>query len=465
MSLRELAKKRLPYPAKQGLKYIYGAIPPRFRYSKVFWDTYDFLQESQWWSREKLEEYQMQQLERLLHHAYKNVPYYRRVFEERGLKPKDVKTKEDLTKLPILTKEVIRNNFHNLLAQNVPKKEFFLVKTSGSTASPLSFFWHKNMTIPKEEGFIWTIWNIAGYKFNEKRLDLTWERLNYRSWRYDPIGRMLKLSACTLNEEALYSYLNLINKFQPKVLKSIPSNLVVFADFMQKNKISIPPSIKIILCTSEMVYPWQRELIEQVFKCPLFTFYGQSERVVLATQCEVSSAYHIFPEYGTTEIIGCDDLPVRNNGGKGRIIGTGFNNYAMPFIRYETGDIALWSNERCTCGRNYPLLKSIEGRENEYFVSKGGHLIPMISVSYSSIMKNVKQFQFHQDTEGKVVLELVPLPNFTQDDAQKILNDLKLEIKDIDIKIEYTDIIHRTERGKYKYIMQKLPIKFGELSG
>ncbi len=75
---------------KQGLEYVYGAVPPRFRYSKVFWDTYDFLQKSQWWSGEKLEEYQMHQLSKLLHHTYENVPYYRKVFDERGLKSKDI---------------------------------------------------------------------------------------------------------------------------------------------------------------------------------------------------------------------------------------------------------------------------------------------------------------------------------------------------------------------------------------
>ena len=89
----------LPYPIKQGAKYIYGSIPPRFRYSKVFWNTYNFLEKSQWWNKEKLEEYQMQQLEKLLHHAYENVPYYKKVFDERGLKPKDIQDFNDLKKL------------------------------------------------------------------------------------------------------------------------------------------------------------------------------------------------------------------------------------------------------------------------------------------------------------------------------------------------------------------------------
>jgi len=106
MNLRELAKRHLPYPAKQGLKYICSAIPPRFRYGKVFWDTYSFLQKSQWWRREKLEEYQMQQLRRALHHACENVPYYRRVFEENGRKSKKRKESSKRTNYPNTGKEI-----------------------------------------------------------------------------------------------------------------------------------------------------------------------------------------------------------------------------------------------------------------------------------------------------------------------------------------------------------------------
>ena len=98
MNLKDLAKN-LPYPLKQGLKYAYSAILLPIRYGKVFRDTYAFLQESQWWSKEQLEEYQLEQLSKLLHHAYENVPYYRRIFDERGLKPKDIQDFKDLQQL------------------------------------------------------------------------------------------------------------------------------------------------------------------------------------------------------------------------------------------------------------------------------------------------------------------------------------------------------------------------------
>ena len=462
MNIRDLGRQ-LPYPIKLGIKYPIGVVPLPIRYGRVFRDTYRFLQESQWWSKEKLEDYQMLQLKNLLDHAYKNVPYYRRVFDERDLKPKDIQSKEDLTKLPILTKEIIRHNFSDLLAENIPKRELFEKQTSGSTASPLSFFWHKSIEIPKEWSFIWTIFNISGYQFNDKRVDLTWEHFNKRLWEYDPVERKLNLSAPYLvNNDVLYTYTEL-RKHQPKVLKSIPSMLVALADFMKNNEISIFASIKVILCASEQIYPWQRELIEKVFKCRLFCFYGQNEHVILATQCEASDKYHVFPEYGITEIIDSDDLALKNELSMGRIIGTGFNNYAMPFIRYEVGDMVAWSSEDCTCGRNYPLLQSIEGRENEYLVSGNGDLVPIITIPYSYIMKNVKQFQFYQDVKGKATLTLVPLPAFTKDDAESISSSLRREVKNIEFTLEYTDSISRTKSGKFKYIIQKIPVKFGSL--
>ncbi len=142
MNLKDLANS-LPYPLKQGLKYVYGAIPLPIRYGKVFRETYAFLQESQWWSRERLEEYQLEQLSKLLHHAYENVPYYRRIFDERGLKPKDIQDFKDLQKLPYLTKEIIQDNLPDLVARNYPRSKLQYATTGGSTGIPMGFYLEK----------------------------------------------------------------------------------------------------------------------------------------------------------------------------------------------------------------------------------------------------------------------------------------------------------------------------------
>ena len=132
--------KKLPQPMQQGLKYVYAAIPFSTRYGKVFWETYNFLQESQWWSKEKLEEYQRRQLQRLLLHAYENVPHYQRVFNERGLKPTHIQNFDDLRKLPYLTRELIQEELPNLVAKNYPRLKLHYATTGGSTGTPLGFY-------------------------------------------------------------------------------------------------------------------------------------------------------------------------------------------------------------------------------------------------------------------------------------------------------------------------------------
>ena len=134
-------KEIITRPIKQGYKYLYRYLPLHWRTPEVFSKTYDLLKESQWWDKEKLEEYQQIQLQTFLQHANTNVPYYTRIINERGMKPEDIKTKADLVQLRFLTKKLIRDNFPDLVAKNIFHKELYKVETSGSSVSPLSFYW------------------------------------------------------------------------------------------------------------------------------------------------------------------------------------------------------------------------------------------------------------------------------------------------------------------------------------
>ena len=190
--MRNLIRKAPPW-IKQPIKYVYGLIPYEKRLGKVFWDTYNFLQESQWWSKEKLEEYQMRELEKLLKHAYENVPYYRRLFNERGLKPKDIQNLNDFKKLPYLTKEIIRDNLKDLVAQNYSKLKLQYGTTGGSTGIPMGFYSEKRVSDVKEHAFIVTLWNRVGYKIGNKCIVLRGNIIRSASkgkfWKYNPINK------------------------------------------------------------------------------------------------------------------------------------------------------------------------------------------------------------------------------------------------------------------------------------
>lgn len=470
MSLRELAKRRLPYPAKQGLKYIYSAITPRFRYGKIFWDTYNFLQESQWWSREKLEEYQMQQLRRLLHHAYENVPYYRRVFDERGLKPNVIQDFNDLRKLPYLTKEIIQENLPDLVARNYPRSKLQYVTTGGSTGIPLGFYWERGVTNPKEDAFIRMLWNRVGYGIADRcavlRGNFDQSGRKGKFWRYDPLNKSLILSCSDMTDELLPDYVAKIREFRPNFIQAYPSVITVLTRFMKRNNIEPFPTVKAILCTSENLYPWQRELLEEHMKCRVWSFYGHSERAALAGECEKSTYYHIQPEYGIVELISKDGNAGTNEDEPGEIVATGFNNFICPFIRYGTMDLALLSNAKCECGRHYVLLKGVEGKLQEFFVDKTGSLITSFYSDEGprNFAEKIKAYQYVQNEPGKVLLNICAKSEFSIPEIGSVKRTFLDFYPRFDIEIEFVDQIPRTESGKFKFLVQKLPIELGDCS-
>jgi len=438
-------------------------------YYGTFRHTYNFLQKSQWWSQHQLEEYQLRQLSKLLEHAYKNVPYYRRVFDNRGLKPQDIQDFNDLRKLPFLTKEIIRDNLDDLKARNYSPQRFEYVATSGSTGTPLGFYYERGVTRAREWAFMKLQWDRVGYRFRDKcvmlRGNVVSSASKGRFWEYTLFGRWLILSSYHTTDENLPVYIQKIRKFKPKYIQAFPSAITILARYMKEHNIEPFPSIKAILCASENLYPGQRELLEDVFQCRVYSWYGQAENVVLAGECEKSTYYHIFPEYGVTELIREDGSSVRNENEVGIIVGTGFNNFAMPLIRYKTDDLGTKICGKCSCNREYCLLTGIEGKwVQEFIITQNDRPISITSLNmHSDVYDNVRQFQFYQEKKEEVVFNVVKKESYTDRDTEYIRRELLKKLgDDINLVIRFVDHIPRTQSGKYKFLIQKLPVKFGD---
>ena len=468
MSLKDFAKS-LPHPVRQGLKYIYGAIPPRFRCDRVFWQTYNFLQESQWWSWEELQDYQMQQLEKLLKHAYENVPYYRKVFDERGLKLEDIQDFDDLRKLPYLTKEIVHENLPDLMARNYPESKVRYVTTGGSTGIPLGFYHEKGASEAKERAFMITLWHRVNFKMGDRcvvlRGNVVHSAKKGKFWEYDPLNKNLVLSSYHMTDEILPNYIAKIREFRPDFIQAYPSVITILARFMKKNNIEPFPTLKATICASENLYPWQRKLLEEVMKCRVWSFYGHAERAALAGECEVSTYYHIQPEYGIVELINKDGNPATNEDEVGEIVATGFNNSICPFIRYRTMDLAVLSNAKCKCGRNYALFKNVAGRLQEFIVTKAGNLLPLTG-AYALVAKssqNIIEAQFYQREKGQIILNVAKKRLYTERDTRYIQDRFYKRFgNDLSLIIRFVDHIPRTKSGKFRFLVQKLPIELGD---
>ena len=455
---------------------LYRQIPLPFRYGTKYKYYRDLLTESKFWSKQKLEEYQMQRLEKLLRHVYENVPYYRRVFDEREIKPEDIQNLSDFKNIPYLTKEIVRNNIQDLIARNYPKHKLLYQTTGGSTGAPLTFYHEKSVARSKEVAFFEALWSRVGYRWGRDRMiSLRGETVKAKDnkfWEYEPIRNNLIFSVYHMTNENLPYYIERIKTFEPRFIYTYPSAITLLAIFMRNNDIGPFNCLKAILCGSEHLFPQQQHLLEETFNCKILNWYGMGEKVTLAGSCEHSSYYHIFPEYGITELIGENGRAVCEEDKVGEIIGTSFDNDIMPFIRYKTGDLGVHTNQKCKCGRNYPLIKCIEGRVQEFIVSKDGSLISlngnMISLDSALFsIKNegwrkIKQIQFIQEEKGKLTLRVVKDDRFSLLDATEYVKSLfEKRLRYLcEFKIEFVDDIPRTDRGKHRFLIQKMPIEF-----
>jgi phenylacetate-CoA ligase len=464
VTIAKQAVKSLPPVIRRPFEYAYGAVPLKIRSGKEFRHTYDFLQASQWWKKEKLEEYQWRKLLRLLRHAYDHVPYYRRIFDERDLKPEKIKDYDDFRKIPVLTKEIVRDNLQEFIPSTCVRSKLQYVTTGGSTGIPMGFYYEKDKTFRKEWAFILSMWKRVGYGIGNTRAILRGTAIqperNGKFWVYDPVEKTLILSSYHMTDEILPHYISIINTFRPDFFHVYPSSIVMLARYMKEHNIPPFSSVRAVLCSSENLYPWQLELLQEVFQCRVYDFYGNSEMTVLGGGCEVSDSYHLFPEYGFTELIDAHGNLITQNGESGEIISTGFNNSATPFIRYRTLDRAVLNTHPCSCGRAYPLLERIDGRLQELIVSKNNRKIMMAAINmHSDVFDNVKEFQFYQDEPGHVVFRIVRKDTYSEKDTGKIRNELEKKLGScMDLEIAFVDGIERSPRGKYRILIQKLDV-------
>jgi len=453
----------LPYPFKLGLKYLGGAIPLPIRYGPAFTRTLKFLKRSQWWSKKELEEYQMRQLRRLLDHSFENVPYYRRNFQERGLKPQDIHTLGDLKKLPFTTKQIFQNNLEDLTAKNIPRAKLLKVTTGGSIGIPLTFFEEKRLGYTREAAFMTAQWERVGYRLGDKRAVFRGEIIPRSKenifWKYDPLNKALLMSSFHLREENLSRYLIKLREFKPVFIHGYPSAISILAKYMKDRGSGLSVPLKAILCGSETIYDWQRKLFRDVFQCRVFSWYGHSEKVLLGGECEQSTYYHFFPEYGYLELIDKNGDSIAEEGAIGELVGTGFNNYATPFIRYRTGDLGVYTSKRCACGRNYPLLKRVEGRLQDFFMARSGtpiNLTSLIFAQHFQALTQIKEFQIEQGGEASITVRIVKSDNYTRKDEAEIRTNLSNSLGEgVEIIFEYVKTIPRTKRGKYRFFIQR----------
>lgn len=415
-----------------------------------------FLQKSQWWSPEELKEYQNEKLRALVKHAYTNVPYYHELFKERKLIPGDIKTTNDLVKLPILTKEIIRKNFpHNIVAKNIPGRQIMLGCSSGSTGEPLQYYITK-------DAYSFNIacglrgWSWAGFRLGDRYIKISQNpRKGLINKIQDRVHRCEYIHSQSLTPKNIIDIVETIRKSKAKLIRGYPSTLFVLSNYIRKEGVTdIRPSA--VTTTGEILFPYMRKLIESQFHCQVFDSYS-GEGGANVSQCETGQMYHSSAEYAFTELI--QEGERIQTEGKGEVVSTNFWNYAVPFIRYNVKDVAVLENKKCSCSRGLPVLESIEGRDSDILITPSGkHLIVHYFTGYFEWVDTVKQFQVVQNEIDKITLKLVPNDKFDNEARSKIQNEISEYIgTDVQLEIKIVDDIPLTRSGKRRFVLSAIP--------
>ncbi|MDD3050185.1 MAG: glycosyltransferase [Candidatus Cloacimonetes bacterium] len=424
-----------------------------------FSEISDMLKNTQYSNLSDVRQFQEHMMRRLVKHCYENVPYYTKLFKDLNLTPDDFQIKEDLKKIPILTKRDILDNYDDFISRDSESSDILNIFTSGSTGSPFKLVSTKYLNNVLEKAFVWRHWNWAGYYPGDKELCIRGRIISKEKNNghfYEVVRNTLFISSFHLNESINLNY-NLINEFQPKVIRAYPFSIYYMTLQLIEKGFSKIDSIKSIITSSETLRDDQREIIESFWGCKIFDWYGHGEHCVAAGQCELGS-YHFNEEYGITEFL-IDDTT-----GYNRIISTSLHNFVFPLLRYDTGDLCTKELFECSCGRKLPACKKIVGRLDDFIVTPSGNFIGDSALSVSGkLSTGISSFQLIQHSDGSVDVIIVKNSKYKEEDFILLNKGLRNRLGDI-IKLNY---IFRKETikgksGKTRFVQSKLCKSFLE---
>jgi phenylacetate-CoA ligase len=445
------------------LQRMFSAIPPSLRAGPKYRETQKLILETEWLSEADLHVRQDEALRRLLVHAAKHVPFYQDFFRDRGqsFSPETFDLSR-IDSLPLVSKREIQVSNQSFVATGGVGEPTYADNTGASSGTPFRFY-KSNSMYPIELAYMHAQWRRVGYQPYARKLTLRGRQFGQSQqdkWLYNPIYNELVISSYHLNEKTLALSLKEVERFRPQYIHGYPSAIVAFLDVIRRAGLTPPKGIKAVLCGSEPLYPYQRQLIQNMLGARAYTWYGQSECVLLAGECETEEEYHSFPLYGILELIDSDGRVITKPDVEGEIVGTGLNNYAMPFIRYRTGDRGVISPGGCRCGRNYPRLKKVVGRIQHYIHTATRTRVPITAFIFGqhfNAFTNIHAMQLVQDEPGHIKVRICKGQSYSEVDEREMRDKMSASVDHaLKITFEYVAELPRNNAGKVDFVIQNV---------
>jgi phenylacetate-CoA ligase len=419
-------------------------------------------------SREKIDATRDEKFARLIRYAAENVPFYRRSFDELGIDPADVRAIDGLREAGfVLTKDMLRAGGDALISREYDKAGLEHYETGGSTGMPVTIYMSSDQYARRDAGK-YRVEDWVG-KPPGTRTTIIWGRTFGAGWAkklkrrlYWGLRNYQYLSAYDIEEENLLGYVERIRRHRSRFVEAYVSVLYEMARVMEAHAVE-PPPLEGIITGAEVLYDFQRELIEKSFCCPVYNRYGSSEFKSIASQCEFRKGMHINEDSLIVEVVDDEGRPLV--GEPGNIMVTDLENLAMPMIRYRIGDIGVLSDERCECGRNFRMLDRVIGRENDVLVLPDGSRKAGQFVAFKMVgVPGVLRYQVLQRSPDSLHIRLVETGEVERDTITEWLRRTYSDVAEtgVELSIEFVDDIPRTGAGKMQFFVSMLGKETGD---
>ena len=412
---------------------------------------------SQYLTQPELEERSFSRMKMMLEYAYEHIDFYRRRFDEFGVRPTQIHSPNDLAVLPILEKRDIQDCLPSLISNQYSPANLILDRTGGSTGTPIEYYYTPQRHRSRKAA-TWRHNSFADWNIGDKAAVL-WGAANdlpkpglKQRLRNQLIDRTLFFNTAGFQADDFLRFNNQLKRFRPKTILAYANSLGLFAQYLKDQGVA-PYSPQVIVTSAEMLTTENRQLIEEVFSAPVFNRYGSREFSVIASECCEHNGLHVMQEGLYIEILkqGKPTEP----GELGELIITDLLNHGMPLIRYRIGDAAAWAEGECSCGRGLKRLTAIAGRTTDFLVGQDGRLCSgaVLTVAMVAQRPSLGQIQLEQNERGRIICRVAPVGGTICNEDQTFLTEQVHQYLGPGTSIEWDLVsqIPHEPSGKYRF--------------
>lgn len=437
-------------------------LPESLRYGAAYRRQWRELESATRWAESDLKLHVAGELRRVLMLAAETVPFYSS-WNIPTLKTTDpVEVRAVLESLPVVDKNTVRLMGAQFRPDGDIRRTSRLTTTSGTTGSPLELAVDYAASV-REWAFMQHHWRCAGMPARGRRAVLRGqfvrERRSGSLWYDEPMTKSRIFSTPDLSAATVAQYVAAISDFGADVLHAYPSTALLLANLMRDARMR-PPSLALVLLGSEAVYTHERRFLEEYFGCPVFSWYGHTEKCVLAYDADEPGL--LAPEwlYGYVELVDDKGQVIRGAGVPGRIVGTGFLNSATVLLRYATDDWAQWDvppGDATWSGARLSNLVAHRKRETLIAHDGSGISVTHLHGAHDPAIGKVREMQYVQVAPGQVRIDVVMRSGSTQADVlavQQVYGERLMGR--IDIRVQAVEWIPRGFSGKRQLVRTEM---------